>query len=158
MKKIALYGYGNYGKKASESFRYFWDNEYAVTAVFDRALYGQTDPHWNVQVLAPETLYEEYRRGTFESVMVCIYDLETQSGIGEWLKELGVPRFLPGKEEDFADADQFLQEDNPKFTIHENRYSFHVYKNMLGAIADYNWRMMLLFNEEGKVYIDNYKK
>ena len=158
MKKIALYGYGNYGKKASKSFRYFWDNEYAVTAVFDRALYGQTDPHWNVQVLAPEALYEEYRRGTFESVMVCIYDLETQNGIGEWLMELGVPRFFPGKEEDFADADQFLQEDNPKFTIHENRYSFHVYKNMLGAIADYNWRMMLLFNEEGKVYIDNYKK
>ena len=158
MKKIALYGYGNYGKKASESFRYFWDNEYSVTAVFDRALSGQTDPYWKVQVLAPEKLYEEYRRGTFESVMVCIYDLDTQTGVGEWLENLGIPRFFPGKEEDFAGPDLFRQDEDPKFSIHEERYSFHVYKNMLGAVADYNWRMMFLFNEEGRVNVDNYKK
>lgn len=158
MKKIALYGYGNYGKKASESFRYFWDDEYAVTAVFDRALSGQTDPHWNIRVLPPERLYEEYKQGTFESVMVCIYDLETQTGIREWLADLGVPCFFPGQEADFAAPELFAQVEEPKFSIQEEHYSFHVYKDLLGAIANYNWRMMFLFNEEGKVCVENHQK
>ena len=158
MKRIALYGYGNYGKKASESFRFFWGDEYSVTAVFDQALSGQIDPYWTIQVLAPEKLYEEFRRGIFESVMVCIYDRDTKMGISEWLEDMGVPVFYPGKEEDFASAEQFHQDEAPKISIHENRYSFHVYKNMLGAVADYNWRMMFLFNEEGKVCVDHYKK
>ena len=36
MKRIALYGYGTYGKRASESFRFFWRGDPAVTAIFDR--------------------------------------------------------------------------------------------------------------------------
>ena len=158
MKKIALYGYGNYGKKAAESFRRFWDNEYSVTAIFDQALYGQTDSYWNTQILAPEQVYEEYKRGTFESVMVCIYDRDTHIGLCNWLENMGIPVFYSGKEEDFAEPELFLQDNDPKISVSEDRYSFHVYKNMLGAVADYNWRMMFLFNEEGKVYIENHKK
>ena len=158
MNKIAIYGYGNYGKKAAESFRYFWGDEYAVTAVFDRALSGQTDPYWAIQILAPEQLYEEYRRGTFTSVMICIYDRDTRIGINRWLRGLGIPVFYPGKSEDFAGPELFRQEEAPKISIHENRYSFHICKNMLGAVADFNWRMMFLFNEEGRVYVENHKK
>ena len=158
MKKIALYGYGNYGKKASESFRNFWGNEYSVTAVFDQELSGQIDPYWTIQILAPEKLYEEYKRGTFESVMVCIYDRDTKMKISKWLKNMGIPVFYPGKVEDFARPREFRQEESPKFSIHEKKYGFHVYKNMSSAVADFNWRMMFLFNEEGKVNIENHKK
>lgn len=158
MKKIALYGYGNYGKKASESFRNFWGNEYSVTAVFDQTLSGQIDPYWAKQILAPEKLYEEYKRGTFESIMVCIYDRDTKMKISKWLKNMGIPVFYPGKVEDFARPREFRQEESPKFSIHERKYGFHVYKNMLGAVADFNWRMMFLFNEEGRVNIENHKK
>ncbi len=158
MKRIALYGYGNYGKKAAESLRYFWDSEYSVTAVFDKALSGQTDTYWNIQILPPEQVYEEYKRGTFESVMVCIFDRDTQTGLCEWLEGMGVPVFFPGKEEDFAGPEFFQQDNDPEISVSEDRYSFHVYKNMLGATADYNSQMMFLFNEEGKVNIDHYKK
>ena len=158
MKKIALYGYGNYGKKASESFRYFWGDEYSVTAIFDQMLSGQIDPYWTTQILSPEIVDEEYRHGTFESVMVCIYDRDTKIKITKWLKNMGIPVFYPGKKEDFAGPKLFLQEETPKISIRESRYSFHVYKNMLGALADFNWRMMFLFNEEGRVNIDNHKK
>ncbi len=158
MKRIALYGYGNYGKKAAESFLRFWGNEYAVTGIFDEALSGRTDRCWNIRILPPDRLQEEYGRGTFESVMICIYDKDTQTAVRTWIGEKGIPVFFPGNESDFAGADSFCQEEDPGIVVREHGYSLHVYKKMLGALADYNRRIMFLFNEEGKVNVDNCKR
>ena len=158
MKKIALYGYGAYGKRVSESFRFFWGEEYTVTAIFDKALAGEKDRFWNLQILAPELMKEEYEKDSFDAVMLCIFDIVTRFSISKWIEELGIPVFFPGKEEDFAGSDFFPQVEEPEITVCEDHYSFHVYKNMLGAIADYNKTVLFLFNEEGKICIDNYKK
>ena len=58
MKKIAIYGYGKYGKRASESFRYYWGGEYCITAIFDSSLVGEEDAYWSLSVLSPEHIAE----------------------------------------------------------------------------------------------------
>ena len=158
MKKIGLYGYGEYGKKMAQSFRRFWDGEYIVTAIFDKALYGGRDSWWDLPILPPERMKAEYERRTFESVMVCVYDRETQVSLVNRIESLGIPVFYPGTEEDFADADLFLQDPKPEITVSEAQYSFHVYRNMLGAIANSHQAILFLFNEAGKINIDNQKK
>ena len=158
MKKIALYGYGIYGKRASESFRFFWGDEYSVTAIFDKSRTGEKDHFWNLQVLPAELMKEEYERGCYDFVMICIFNWNARISVTQWIEHLGIPIFFPGKEEDFAGPEFFLQDEDPAITVCEDNYSFHVYKNMLGAVADSNKTTMFFFNKEGRVSIDNYKK
>ena len=158
MKKIALYGYGIYGKRAAESFLFYWGDEYAVTAIFDKSLYGEIDRFWNLQVLNPGQMEKEYEKGLYESVMICINNLDTRISISRWLEDMGIPVFFPGEEKDFAGPELFEQDEDPEITVREDNYCFHVYKNMLGALADISRRMLFLFNEEGRVYIENYNK
>ena len=159
MKKIGLYGYGVFGKRASESFRSYWGGEYRVTAIFDRDPAGQKDRYWGLSVLSPGRMKEEYGKGTFEAVMICIYDREARSSVSRQITDLGIPLFVPGSPEDFAEPEYFPQEDKPEITVCRKHYAFHVYKNMLGAVADCErLQILFFFDETGRVCIDNYKK
>ena len=159
MKRIALYGYGVFGKRTSESFKLYWGTEFTITAIFDKELAGETDRFWNLRVLSPKQIKKEYKKGTYDAVMVCIFDNEIRASINRKLTELGIPVFVPGKSEDFAGPDAFQEDNTPGFSICRDKYSFHVYTNMLGAVADCErYQFLFLFNEDGKVNIDNYKK
>ena len=158
MKKIGLYGYGKFGKNVAESFRLFWGNEYGVTAIFDKALYGATDPFWNLNILEPGQIKHEYEQGQFESVMVCIYDRNTQMSLCKMIEDMGIPVFFPGNEADFADPKCFLQDKEPEIIVSEEKYSFHVYRNIFAAVADFQSNMLFLFDDQGNINIDNYKK
>ena len=158
MKKLALYGYGIYGKRASESFRLYWGGEYLVTAVFDREPAGKRDLFWDLPVLGTDRLSEEYRKGVFEAVMICIFDHRIRDEVGGLLDSLGIPAFVPGTPEDFADPGAFLQAEDPGITINAENYNFHVYRNMLGAAADFERKQFFfLFNEDGKISVDNFR-
>lgn len=158
MKKIALYGYGVFGKRAAESFRCFWDGEYQVTAIFDRDRAGEGDKYWGLIVSAPEKISEEYENGTYEAVMVCISYEETRIQIKKQIEALNIPVFLPGKTEDFAKPESFQKENVPEVILDRKKYSLHVYRNMLGAVADFaRWQIVFLFDENGKLNIENYR-
>ena len=158
MGKLGLYGYGTYGKRASESLRRYWGGRHLVTAIFDEDPDGKKDDCWDLPVLSPDRIEEEYGKGTFDTVMICIYALEGRKEAMERLEALGIPLFIPGKAEDFAGPESFLQAEEPEIRVDEDNYSFHVYRNMLGAAADFErCQFFFLFNEEGKVNIDNFR-
>ncbi len=159
MALIALYGYGHYGRRAAESFSRFWGNEHTVTAIFDEKRSGETDPFWNLTVLDPEYITGEFRRGTFASVLVCIHETHAYDAVSARLRSLNIPEFFPGSEEAFGGPECFLQDEHPGITVSRKHYDFHVYKNMLGAVPDFNREAMLfLFNEEGRVNIGSHRK
>ena len=158
MRRIALYGYGVFGKRVAESFRYYWDGAYEVTAVFDRDLAGERDQYRSLRILSPEKTGEEYERGTFEEIMVCISDEETRTLITKQLMSQDIPVFLPGNAEDFAEPGSFREDRTPEFRFHRENYSLHVYRNMFGAVADFARRQIVfLFDESGKLNIENYR-
>ena len=158
MKKIAIYGYGKYGKRTSESFRYYWGGEYCITAIFDSALVGEEDAYWSLSVLSPEHIAEEYKRETFDAVMICIYAQDVRNGISRQLNSLGIPVFVPGSPEDFSEAEAFSQVPAPLIIACEEDYSIHVFNNMLGAVADFErLQFFFLFEDNGKINIDSYK-
>ena len=160
MKRIALYGYGTYGKRASESFRFFWRGDPAVTAIFDRDRAGERDAYLDLTVLPPDRLEEEYIRGTFEAVMICIFDGEERLSVKKLLWDLGIPLFLPGKEEDIAGPEAFTEVSDPGISVERDRYSFHIYRDMMAAAADFErTQVIFLFDPKtGRVNIDGYKK
>ena len=158
-RKIALYGYGHVGKRMSESFRLYWGGEYVVTAIFDKTPAGKKDIFWNLPIQHSDRIKSEYEKGMFESVMICIKDRLTRISVNSWLDGLGVPVFFPGRKEDFAEAGNFLQDEHPEITVRRDHYRFHVYRNMLGALSRIDrYAVLFLFNEEGKINIDNYRK
>lgn len=158
MKKLGLYGYGVYGKRVSESLRLYWEGEYPVTAIFDKNLTGEKDGHWDLCVLSPEALEEEYKKGTFEAIMVCIFSSADHDAVLSQLTALGIPVFVPGRIEDFARPESFLQEKNPAVSVNAENYSFHAYRNMFGTVGDFERsQFFFLFNEDGKVNIENYE-
>ena len=159
VRRIAVYGYGTYGKRTCESFRLYWGDAYEVTAIFDRQPAGRTDPCWKLPVLLPEELEPAFVRGTFDAVMICIYHWDMYREVAAWLKNLEIPVFLPGRKEDFGDPSCFEQDPYPDISVSRNHYRFHVYRNMCGAVADYGRRQFLfLFSEAGRVNIDSYRK
>ena len=158
MKKLALYGYGVFGKRTAESFRFFWGGEYEVTAVFDRDRAGEDDEYWSLRVLSPERIGAEYKKGIFEAVMVCIGDEETRTQLQKRMQQQGIPVFLPGKTEDFAEQGAFREDGTPEIAVDRGKYSLRVYENMFGAVADFaRCQIVFLFDENGRLNIGNYR-
>ena len=159
MKKIALYGYGVFGKRTSESFRFYWGGEYEVTAIFDMNQAGGEDSFWHLRIQTPEKIKEEYRKGVFEAVMVCIARREIRKSVCQMITDLGVPLFSPGSPNDFAAPEHFRMDNETGISVCRDGYSFHVFKNMLCAAGDGDkTQYIYLFDEQGKLYIENYIK
>ncbi len=159
MKKAAIYGYGVFGKRTAESFRLFWGGEYLVTAIFDRDRAGEEDAYWALTVLCPGRMRAEYDRGTYEAVMVCISDERARTEIEEQIAAQGIPVFVPGREEDFAPPGAFRTDSAPAADLHREKYRRNVYRDMLGAVADHaRWQLVFLFDESGRLDVENYRK
>jgi len=143
----------------AESFRLYWDGKYTVTAIFDKAPSGKKDAFWSLPVQHVDRIRAEYEKGVFEAVMICLFQRYEFDEVKRQLDEQGIPVFFPGREEDFAEAESFLQEEHPDILVSRPHYRFHVYRNMLGAVSSANRESLLfLFNEEGKLNVDNYRK
>ena len=158
MKKIALYGYGIFGKRMAESFRYYWGDEYILKAIFDRDRAGEYDEFWALRISAPERMSGEYAKGTFEAVMVCISDEGTRVHVIKQITALNIPVFVPGSPEDFAEPGSFLKDGDPEIILNSEKYSLNVYRDMFGAVADFaRWQIMFLFDKYGRLNIENYR-
>lgn len=159
MKKIALYGYGNFGKMMAENFRLWWGGEYTVTAIFDKDRAGEKDPFWDLRISDPEKIKEEYSLGTFEAVMLCVLKKKILWTVKEMITDLGVPLFAPGRTEDFAEPRDFPQDPETGISVCRDQYSFHVYKNMLGAVGiSAKLQVIYLFDDNGRTCVENYRK
>ena len=151
--KIAIWGYGKYGRRMFESITRFCSEEYEVVRVYDAAYreLEQTKGEFILQIHNPEELLGDYRNGLFEKVLLCFLWYEVLIKPREFLKEHSIPELHLGSEDDFYSASCFEQGNKP-FDIQQDGYSFCVLKNLYGAMANYESNELLyLFNDEGKV-------
>ena len=148
---IALWGYGLFGKRTSESMKRYWGGTYFVTKIYDIEKRGR-DPWWNIEISDPDGIAEDYLAGSFTKVMICIQNPWIRAKVKNSLKTLTIPWFCPGNKDDIISAEQFKNSEDCSLKIKGNDYSFFWLKNMRGAVSDHDGsELMHLFNEEGLI-------
>ena len=156
--KIALWGYGPFGKRTAESMKRYWGGAYVVTRIYDLKK-RKLDPWWGLEVSDPGYISEDYHAGAFEKVMICINDTSVRREAKKRLDELDVPCFLPGNEEDIVPAGQLEPCEEDLLCVREDGYSLFCLKNMRGARSDHDtWGLVHLFDEEGKIPEESVRK
>lgn len=149
--KIAIWGYGKYGRRMFEGLTRFCSEEYEIVRVYDKAYQKlkQTEGEVVLPVCNPEELPEDYKAGLFEKVFVTIFYASEKPK--QFLLEHSIPEVLLGGPEDLCPLSDFEQGKKP-FEIGREGYNFYVINNLYGARANYeSIDMLYLFNDEGKV-------
>ena len=149
--KIAIWGYGKYGRRMFESLSCFCPEEYEVVRVYDSAYQKLQHTEGNVLLTIhnPEELPQDYKSGLFDKVLICIvYDSQNPK---RFLRENSIPELFLGSAKDLYPLSAFEQGIKP-FEIGREGYDFYVIKNLYGALANYeSVGMMYLFDEEGRI-------
>ena len=149
--KIAIWGYGKYGRRMFEGLTRFCSEEYEIVRVYDKDYQKlkQTEGKVVLPVCNPEELPEDYKAGLFEKVFVTIFYKSEKPK--QFLLEHSIPEVHLGGPEDLCPLSGFEQGKKP-FEIGREGYNFYVIKNLYGARANYeSIDMLYLFNDEGKV-------
>ena len=149
--KIAIWGYGKYGRRMFESLTRFCSDEYDVVRVYDAAFQGlkHTEGNMALQIHNPEELLEDYKNGLFEKVFISIVYASQKPK--QFLRENSIPELCLGGPEDLSPLSSFEQGIKP-FEIDRAGYDFYVIKNLYGALANYeSVGMMYLFDDNGRV-------
>lgn len=151
MMKIAMWGYGVYGRRMFESLTSYCSEEYEVVRVYDAAYQRlkNTEGKLSLKIHNPEKLLEDYKKGLFEKVLVCMYYVSKNPK--QFLREHSIPELHLGNAEDLYPLSSFEQGEKT-FEIGREGYNFYVIKNLYGAMANYqSVEMLYLFDDEGKV-------
>ena len=151
MMKIAIWGYGRYGRRMFDSLTRFCSEEYEVVRVYDAAYQKlkNTEGELILKIHNPEELPEDYRKGLFEKVLISIYSYSREPNI--FLLKHSIPELNLGCLDDFYPLSSFEQGKKP-FEIEREGYDFYVLKNLYGAKANYDSKTVLcLFDDEGRV-------
>ena len=151
MVKIAIWGYGRYGRRMFESLTQFCSDEYDVVRVYDTAYQKlcTTEGKRSLQIYNPEEIPKDYKNGLFEKVLICIYYDRYKPK--QFLQDCAIPELHLGCPDDLYPLSSFEQGKKP-FEIDRTGYNFYVIKNLYGALANYDTNfMMYLFDEGGRV-------
>lgn len=153
-KKIAIWGYGRYGRRMIESLIRFCPEEYEVVRVYDSAFQKSKniETEQELQIHSPEELPEDYKKGLFDKVLVCIFSYDfTARKPRQFLRIHSIPELYLGCPDDLCPISSFEQGEKP-FEIDREGYDFYVVKNLYGAMANYeSSEMFYLFDDEGHV-------
>lgn len=152
--KIAIWGYGRYGRRMIESLTRFCSEEYEVVRIYDAAyqILKNAEGERPLQIHSPEELPEDYKNGLFDKVLVCIfsYDLTARKP-QQFLRMHSIPELHLGGPDDLCSISSFEQGEKP-FEIDRDGYEFYVVKNLYGAMANYeSSEMFYLFDNDGHV-------
>ena len=156
--KIAIWGYGKYGRRMVESLTRLCSEEYEIVRVYDIAFreLKHTEGEPILQIYNPEELPADYKNGLFEKVLLCFLWYEVLIKPREFLKKYSIPELHIGRKDDFCSASCFEQGVKP-FIIQQEGYKFCVLKNLYGAMANYESNELLyLFDREGRVLRDHW--
>lgn len=149
--KIAIWGYGGYGRRMFESLTRFCSEEYEVVRVYDTAYrkFTNIEKEQPLQIHSPEELPEDYKNGLFEKVLLCIFLEHTKPR--QFLRMHSIPELHLGSPDDFCPISSFEQGEKP-FEINRDGYDFYVVKNLYGAMTNYeSHEQLFLFDLEGRV-------
>ena len=151
MMKIAIWGYGRYGRRMFESLTCFCSDDYEVIRVYDTAYQKlkNTGGKKVLQIQNPEELLDDYKNGLFEKVLVSIFNDPQKPK--QFLKEHSIPELRLGHPEDLYPLSSFKQGKKP-FEIRNAGYDFYVLNNIHGALSNFErFEMLYLFDDTGKV-------
>jgi hypothetical protein len=153
MTKIAIWGYGKYGRRMFESLTRFCYEEFEVVRVYDKAYKNlqKTEGDFALPICNPEELPNDYKKGLFEKVLLCIFDYNASKGPKQLFREHSIPELHLGCPDDLYPLSSFEQGEKP-FVIDREGYEFYVIKNLYGALANYEtFEMFYLFDGKGRV-------
>ncbi len=151
MMKIAIWGYGKYGRRMFESLTRFCAEEYEVVRVYDTNYQKlkNTDGEICLPICNPEVLVEDYKNGLFEKVLLCIFNVWQKPK--QFLSKYSIPELHLGNPENLYPMALFEQGKKP-FSIQQKGYDFCVLKNVHGAMANYESdELMYLYDDKGRV-------
>ena len=159
MKKIAIWGFGFYGRRMLNAINTWWDREIEVVRIYDlRAdiLKSRTENE-GLSFATPDQLKYDYQMGLFESVMITVNIDYQYKEMYLKLKNEGIPVIQLGKEEDFHPASDFHLVKDAMFQEVQDGYVIHVFDALRGAVCVSPWSgIMFLFDETGKVLRDHW--
>ena len=133
MMKVALWGYGKYGRRMLDSLTRLCSDEYEVVRVYDRDYQKlqYTEGKFSLPIHNPEELVEDYKNGIFEKVLLCFLWYDVLSEPREIpSKKHSIPELHLGSKDDFYPASCFEQGTKP-FEIQQEGYSFYVLKKYI---------------------------
>lgn len=153
MMKIAIWGYGKYGRRMFESLTHFCSDEYEVVRIYDTAYQKlkQTDGEHPLPIFDPEELTEDYKNGVFEKVLLCIVHDMASLQPKNILRKHSIPELYLGSREDFYPMSFFKQREK-LFNIKQEGYDFCILDKICGAMANYESdEILYLFDCRGRV-------
>ena len=113
MVKIAIWGYGRYGRRMFESLTRLCSDEYEVVRVYDTAYQklNTSEGKRTLEIYNPEVIPEDYKNGLFEKVLVCIYFGWHKPR--QFLRERSIPELHLGGPDDLYPLSSFEQGEKP---------------------------------------------
>lgn len=151
MMRIAIWGYGKYGRRMFQSLTRLCYEEYEIVRVYDKGYreLRHTEGEHTLEIHNPEELPEDYKKGLFEKVFICIiYASEKPK---QFLRDHAIPELHLGCSDDLCPLSAFEQGKKP-FVLGREGYDFYVIRNLYGARAHYDSvEMLYLFDDEGRV-------
>ena len=153
MMRIAIWGYGKYGRRMFESLTRFCYEEYEIVRVYDKAYQTlkYTEGEMSLKIHNPEELPEDYKTGLFEKVLIPVHIYSFSQEMRQFLQERSIPELHLGHPDDLSPLSSFNQGRKP-FEINRAGYEFYVIEHLYGALPNYErFEVLYLFNDEGKV-------
>ncbi|MBQ6450576.1 MAG: DUF563 domain-containing protein [Solobacterium sp.] len=156
MKKIALWGYGDYGRGLLSRIRTYRADEFEVVMIFDRQ-YRKITEETGIEIYDPDRIAEYYRRGMFDSAAVGIFDAKTATALSAVLKEAGIPEEKIVFSAPFADLETFTGLPVPWLKEQIPRYRCRVLSEMYLERVSF-LPSGFIFSEDGKVLKDHFRE
>ncbi len=151
MMKIAIWGYGKYGRRMFESLTRFCSGEYEVVRVYDTAYQKlqNTEGKLHLPIHNPEELPEDFKNSIFEKVLLCIFNVHQKPK--QFLSKYSIPELHLGNPGNLYPMALFEQGKKP-FSIQQKGYDFCVLNNVHGAMANYESdELLYLYDDKGRV-------
>lgn len=150
-RRIALWGYGRYGKRLYEAIDKNWSDYYVVVEVFDKGVdeNENTMLEGGVPLLNPDKALSEYEAGRFEALLVSVAESSIHAEITREIESLGIPTTKLVCRDDFRRYDEF---DGAIAHEYPYGYTIHEYNNIYGFYHPLCQRLTqpYLFDENGK--------
>ena len=153
-KRIALWGFGAFGRYFLGEIRTKWPDEVEVPCIFDMA-FDRIDPPEDppIPVMDPAEIPRLFQQGLFDGVMICIHDEQTAQEAARELAFRGVPVTAPDNLDSFLPARELRHA--PGTFLHPDRegYELHVLDGMYMCKPQIDWKSYV-YDEDGHIVLD----
>ena len=153
-EKIALWGYGKYGKWHYDNIQSEWSQEYQITIVFDKNLAGQMTKDQKL-IMNPASLAVSYAEGMFSSVLLGVggYRKNIQDTILKTLRKLNIPECVLDNRKEFHPVQDFLHDKTTSLNPSSFGYKVDILRDLYFFRPFYDQKCYL-YDNKGQLLTD----